>query len=436
LPARLVVLALEGPDPYALAGGLGVRVSGLVEAMAGLGVETHLIFVGDPDAVATEVRADGRLVLHRWSQWISRYHPGGVYDGEWGKVRDYTNSVPAFVASLVREGIAQGRRVTVLAEEWQTAEALSRLADLVRSDAATGRPLLVWNCNHPLCLDRVDCARLQARSAITTVSCYMRRRLLERGVDARVMPNGIPASMLLPAPDAQGVALKRILGNRLSLVKVGRWDPNKGWLQAIDAGAQLRRAGVPVRLLLRGGVEPYGRDILDRCRAHGLAVHDVTVDDPDPLAMVAGIAAHAAADVLNLRFRLTDAHKRLLFGASDAVVANSLMEPFGLVGLEAMAAGGVAVVGATGEDYANEENALRLSSGTAEELAVRARALVRDPGLAQRIRAAGRRTAREFVWERVLQTTLLPVVAPGRAASESDAPAAARRSERALTNIA
>ena len=97
----------------------------------------------------------------------------------------------------------------------------------------------------------------------------------------------------------------------------------------------------------------------------------MTVDDPDPLAMVAGVAAHAAADVLNLRFRLTDSHKRLLFGASDAVVANSVMEPFGLVGLEAMAAGGVAVVGTTGEDYANQENALRLSSGTAEELALR-----------------------------------------------------------------
>ena len=436
LPARLVVLALEGPDPYALAGGLGVRVSGLVEAMAGLGVETHLIFVGDPDAVATEVRADGRLVLHRWSQWISRHHPGGVYDGEWGKVQDYTNSVPAFAASLVREGIAQGRRVTVLAEEWQTAEALSRLADLVRSDPATGRPLLVWNCNHPLCLDRVDWPRLKARSAITTVSRYMRSRLLEHSIDARVVPNGIPASMLLPTPEAQKIALKRILGDRLSLVKVGRWDPDKGWMHAVDAGAQLRRAGVPVRFLLRGGVEPYGREVLDRCRAHGLAVHDVTIDDPDPLAMVAGVAAHAAADVLNLRFRLTDSHKRLLFGASDAVVANSVMEPFGLVGLEAMAAGGVAVVGTTGEDYANQENALRLSSGTAEELALRARALVRDPALAQQLRAAGRRTAREFVWERILRATLLPMVVPGRAVSRSDAPDAVRRSERELTSVA
>ena len=351
LPARLIVLALEGPDPYALAGGLGVRVSGLVEAMAGLGVETHLIFLGDPAAAATEVRADGSLVLHRWGQWISRYHPGGVYDGEWGKVQDYTNSVPAFVASLVREGHRAGaprhgaRRGMA---DGGGALPVRRPSPL---DATLGRPLLVWNCNHPLCLDRVDWARLKARSAITTVSRYMRSRLLERGVDARVVPNGIPASMLLPAPEAQTAALTHVLGDRLSLVKVGRWDPNKGWLQAVDAGAQLRHAGVPVRLLLRGGAEPYGREVLDRCRAHGLAVREVAVDDPDPFAMVAAVAAHAEADVLNLRFRLTDAHKRLLFGAGDAVVANSVMEPFGLVGLETMAAGGVAVVGTTGEDY-------------------------------------------------------------------------------------
>jgi hypothetical protein len=56
--------------------------------------------------------------------------------------------------------------------------------------------------------------------------------------------------------------------------------------------------------------------------------------------------------------------------------------------------------------------------------------------LAQRLRAAGRRTAREFVWERVLRTTLLPMVVPGRAVSRSDAPDAVRGSERDLTSVA
>jgi hypothetical protein len=38
--------------------------------------------------------------------------------------------------------------------------------------------------------------------------------------------------------------------------------------------------------------------------------------------------------------------------SADAVFANSGHEPFGLVGLETMAAGGVACTGCSGEDYA------------------------------------------------------------------------------------
>jgi hypothetical protein len=41
----------------------------------------------------------------------------------------------------------------------------------------------------------------------------------------------------------------------------------------------------------------------------------------------------------------------VLFSGSAAVLANSGREPFGLVGLETMAAGGVACTGSTGEDY-------------------------------------------------------------------------------------
>jgi glycosyltransferase involved in cell wall biosynthesis len=41
----------------------------------------------------------------------------------------------------------------------------------------------------------------------------------------------------------------------------------------------------------------------------------------------------------------------VLFQGAHAVLANSAHEPFGLVGLEAMANGGVACTGGSGEDY-------------------------------------------------------------------------------------
>lgn len=409
-PAELLVLALEGPDSYALAGGLGVRVSGLVSAAAHLGVQTHLIFIGDPRAAAEDVREGGCLVLHRWGQWISRHHPGGVYDGEWGKVADYTASVPPYAASLAREAIAAGRSMMILAEEWQTAEALCRTADLLRREGLADACTFIWNCNHPVCLDNVDWHRLQDRAVVTTVSEYMRGRLQDLGVRARVVPNGIPASLLKTLSEHTLARARAALRGSVSLVKVGRWDPDKGWLQAVEAAALLRRRGLPVRLLMRGGVEPHGGEVLRRARELGLAVADVVLrDDGDAVdldTVVAGVVGHADADVLNLRFRLTDAHKRVLFRACDAVLANSLMEPFGLVGLETMAAGGVAVVGRTGEDYASDENAVRLRTGSAQELAGSIQALAENPDTGVRLRIAGRHTARRFVWERVLSSGL------------------------------
>ena len=77
---EFVFLSFEGPDqPYAQAGGLGVRVAQLTRALAKHGFDTHLIFVGDPSLPGTETREDGRLHLHRWCQWISASHPEGAY---------------------------------------------------------------------------------------------------------------------------------------------------------------------------------------------------------------------------------------------------------------------------------------------------------------------------------------------------------------------
>ena len=90
------VLSFEGPDDYARAGGLASRISGLTDALGAAGFETHLWFVGDPDLPGIEHR--GRLTLHRWCQWVSHFHRGGVYDGEEAKRRDFASSLPPFLA--------------------------------------------------------------------------------------------------------------------------------------------------------------------------------------------------------------------------------------------------------------------------------------------------------------------------------------------------
>ena len=86
------VRSFEGHGPYACAGGLASRINGLVHTLTELDYEAHLWFIGDPRLPGHETH--GRLQLHRWCQWISQFHPGGVYDGEEGKRADYSTSLP------------------------------------------------------------------------------------------------------------------------------------------------------------------------------------------------------------------------------------------------------------------------------------------------------------------------------------------------------
>jgi glycosyltransferase involved in cell wall biosynthesis len=103
--------------------------------------------------------------------------------------------------------------------------------------------------------------------------------------------------------------------------------------------------------------------------------------------------------------------RKLLFRSADAVLANSGHEPFGLVGLEAMAAGGVACTGCSGEDYAIAgENALVLESNDPHEFLELFRTLRGEPGRERALRRAGRSTARRYTWPRVIDRVVLPRV--------------------------
>ncbi len=120
------LLSFEGPDPYAEAGGLASRIKGLSHALVNANFETHLWFVGDPQLPGYEMSAG--LHLHRWCQWISRYHPVGVYDGEEGKRADYATSVPPFLfAHFLLPALQRGDHVLVMAEEWHTVDAIFHL---------------------------------------------------------------------------------------------------------------------------------------------------------------------------------------------------------------------------------------------------------------------------------------------------------------------
>jgi glycosyltransferase involved in cell wall biosynthesis len=402
VPQRVVVLSFEGPDRYSMVGGLGVRATELSIATAQAGFDTDLIFVGDPSLPGVEQRGD-RLTLRRWCQWISAHHPGGVYDGEWGKINDYGASIPAFLMNdVVEPTVAAGERVLVLAEDWQVVPAVLNLDAALRDAGLRNAVSIAWNANNTYGFQEIDFPRLAAACQITCVSRYMKFEVALAGAEALVVPNGIPERIFDEVKPSDVAYLRRVLSGRDTLLKVGRFDPDKRWLQAIDAIADLREDGRNVQLIVRGGKEAYADVVFGQARGRGLAIADVTFDSPT-IESIAKTLAEAKADVVNVKSFLPDAMLFTLYGAVDAVLANSGKEPFGLVGLEVMASGGVAVCGSTGEDYARAfDNAIVCDTSAPRELAVYLERLFTDPSISERIRENAPATARQFSWSNVL----------------------------------
>jgi len=430
------IVSFEGIDPYSQVGGLGVRVAGLSRTLADLDFETHLVFIGDPSLPGQERIAGSRLTLHRWAQWISTSCPGGVYEREDAKVADLTRSLPRYLLhQVIRPAIAAGHIPVVLLEEWQTAECTCALADLLASEGLLDRTVIFWTANNSYGFDRIDWARLASCATVTTISRYMRSIIRSKGVDAQVIPNGIPAELLEAVP--RRASPMRAIARDPSVnlfFKMARWEREKGWNQALGAVAELRRRGRQPLLVARsGGPSATAEGLRDAALERGLHVEDVA--DEAGLAARLSAASHQRVDVLNLRFPVNTLLARKLFAASDAVLANSIYEPFGLVGLEAMAAGGMIYTGGTGEDYAVDgRNAVVLQTLDPAEIAARWEDLDKTPARAMRIRRAARSTARDYRWERIVAVLLDRVAA--QAAKQGMYATAFGRGVRELTHAA
>ncbi|MDJ0865292.1 MAG: glycosyltransferase [Myxococcota bacterium] len=404
------ILSFEGPDPYSRAGGLASRVDGLSQTLAELGFETHLWFIGTPERPGHEVI--GNLHLHRWCQWVSRHHPAGVYDGEIGKHGEYAASLPPYLLQHeILPHVQRGGRAVVLAEEWQTADAVLNLHWQLCYQGVRDRVSILWNANNTFGFERIAWEALARSARITTVSRYMKHRMREWGVDALAIPNGLSADAFDPPGRGFIAALRARFRDRTVLTKMARWDPDKRWIGSVQIVAEMKRLGWRPLLIARGGAEPHGTEVLGAASELGLRVVDRTAERPGPAGLIDAVAEVGEADVVNLRSHVDPDARRVLLRGVDAVLANSGHEPFGLVGLETMAAGGVACTGCSGEDYAVPgQNALVLETGDPHEFLGLFRRLRANPSEIQALRRAGRATARRYAWPEVVSRVLLPRV--------------------------
>lgn len=117
-------------------------------------------------------------------------------------------------------------------------------------------------------------------------------------------------------------------------------------------------------------------------------------------AVADAVAAAGLGDHVRLLGHVDEATLRAVYTSSDAVIAPSSYEPFGIVALEAAAMGVPLIVGDTGglAEFVTDERGRRCRPGDAEDLAGQILAALDDPAETDRRRRAASAALSQYTW--------------------------------------
>ena len=384
------ILEISWEYPPVIEGGLGRHVAKLSAALAANG---HHVDVLTRGAVPEQTLAG--VAVHRV------------------EIPPFTRELDAFmtwVAELNAQLLERGRMLldgapsgtatdgvdVIHSHDWLVAGAARTLA------AEAGRPWLVtvhatefgrhngWVHTHPQrAIHLAERAMVRAADHVICCSDYMaghvQRVFAVPPGAVSTIPNGIDAADLAPGAGTNLAALRRRLAGpdgELVLL-VGRLVYEKGFHVALEAIARLARERPGLRFVVAGS--------------------GPAEDDLQRQAAELGLAARG-------RFlgRVNDELLHALLAVADLTLVPSLYEPFGIVPLEAMAAGCPVIVADTGglrEVVAACPEVPRVPPGDVAALAATVAAVLEDPVRRERMRAAGRTHAAAFSWPEVAGQT-------------------------------
>lgn len=238
----------------------------------------------------------------------------------------------------------------------------------------------------------VECQRrsIVEPDAVLVVSPHWRDTLeREFGIDARVVANGVDAARFRRPHHLDRADLRRRVGaeDRFLFLTVGGIEPRKGSMELVDALARLRRTVSPPPVLAVVGGHSFQDHGPYRERA---------------LARAGDLGIEVGRDLVVLG-TVPDEELRRWYWSADAFVFPSVKEGFGLVVLEALAAG-LPVIATDIPVFrgylAEGETALLAAAGDAASLAKGMRSLATDPDLRHRLAVAGPTVAARFPWDR------------------------------------
>ena len=371
---------LEEPGA-GLAGGMNVFLRGLLPGLSCLGIRTDVLTRGTGKSLETTAAFPGVRIVHVPCGWETPASREGALV-----------ALPRFIAGARRFLASEGCACDVVsAHYWMSGIAALRLFPLPRPplvfsyhtvEALKGRPSPGPAGQGP---DRLFLARTAAEDVLAReadrVVCFTRCDLAatrkvfpELSGKGAVIPPGVGDAFRHPPGPAEARRLLGIPPQAFVFLLVARPDPEKNVSRAVAAFRDMGGDGFRGGLLLLAGQE----------RPPGAVPEGVAFAGPVP-------------------------HDRMpsLYAAADAVLCPSLYESFGLVQLEAMAAGVPIIVPAGGHwgarirrDGGGLVYDPRRGSGLGDAM----RAIRRDGALRARLSGEAARAAAAFTWERCTES--------------------------------
>lgn len=369
--------------PPVLHGGLGRHVDELTRAQVALGHEVHVLAPADdvvdgsrPAAPAQERRHDVAVRRVR-SATTTR---GG----------DVVAAVAGVQQAMVQLAAALPDVDVVHAHDWMAAEPGRAIA----TQRGVRSVLTLHATEHGRRFGRLDepvhrAVHAAERQAVATAdrvvvcSRAMRDEAMAHGAAAdvvHVVPGGVDVDRWRVSAEAAERARHRwaAVGEPL-VVAAGRLEWEKGFSTLLRAAAGLLERRPATRFVV-AGQGSYEGVLVDLAREVGVAGRLVRPGRLDPCDLAE------------------------LFAAADVVVVPSRYEPFGLVALEAQAAGAPVVVTRTGglADLVDDGRTGRvIEPGDVDRLAEVLDELLADPLLRRRLATAGQASATAADWRSV-----------------------------------
>ena len=383
------VLMLSWEYPPVMIGGLGRHVHALAEAMAAAGHEVTVLtrHPGTAEVALDEVAGGVRVV--RVAEDPTRL----------SFADDLLAWTMALNHALTRAGLAvcADRSFDVVhAHDWLVAQAATTLehhlgvplvATLHATEAGRHQGWLPGPVSRTI--HSVEWWLTFEAGRVVTCSAYMRwevTRLFDLPAGkVDVVPNGVDAARWQVGPDRVAAARRRWAADGPLVAYCGRLVHEKGVQDLLAAVPRLRRRHPGLRVVV-AGTGPAEASLREQARSLRL-----------------GRSTAFAGFV-------PDADLAALVAAADCAVVPSRYEPFGMVALEAGAAGTPVVaadVGGLAEVVADGRLGVRFPAGDPAGLADAVSRLLGDPELGRRLVRAGQAAlTAEHGWARVAERTV------------------------------